>query len=437
MSESRSGFLKQGAWMVAATLAGGVGMTLVHVVVGKRGGPEVYAQFKSLLAIFYVVGAAQGGLWNLLARQTATALTSEALGDVVRGAWRLAGTIAAAMALAAVPLAVYGPDLAVRLKLPSVAALWATWGLILATLLAALIRGLLQGGQNFAGLGQVAVLDGFGRFVAVALFLYGFAAGSAGAVTGALVGNLAAIAVGLWGLRALPGKGVSPSATWPTGFMPLFFSAAALQTLGQLDNLFLQAVVPASGIGELGRRYSPGAQIGFALTQFTVPLALVMFPKVARGAASGAGSDALRITFLGTLVLGGLAVLGCLAVPWLPVRVLFPGTPASLSAPLVPWFAGAMLCYTLANVLLSDRLARGDYRFVPWVTVLAGAYAATLWGFRDVWMAGEPADAFRRVVLLLGAFNGALLALAVLFNRLGRGDAIAPTPPTTSPAAAR
>ena len=436
MSESKSTFLKQGAWMVAATLAGGVGMTLVHVVVGRR--PEVYAQFKSLLAIFYVVGAAQGGLWNLFAQKTASALTPASRSEVLAGVRRTCLWILGLMALLGAALAATGDGLATVLKLPSTLALWATWGLILATLLAALIRGLLQGGQDFAGLGMVSIFDGLGRFGAVAVILVWLGGGSAGAVTGALLGNVAAIGVGLWALRAwrsVPTSGTAGAV--PTGFWPLFFSAAALQAMGQFDNVFLQSVVPASWVEGLGQRYSPGAQIGFALTQFTVPLALVMFPKIVRGAAEGSGSNALKITLVSTLVLGGLAALGCTFLPWLPVKILFSKVPTELSAPLVPWFAWGMLAYTLANVLLSDRIARSDFRFVPWVVLLAGTYAGALFLLKDRILAGAPETAFRTVVQVLVGANVGLLLLAVVFSRLGRERSSATAPNAATPKAAR
>jgi O-antigen/teichoic acid export membrane protein len=436
MSESKAAFLKQGFWMVAATLAGGVGMTLVHVVVGRK--PEVYAQFKSLLAIFYVVGAAQGGLWNLFAQQTAAALSLEAKATVVAAARRTSLWILGLMGVVALFLSVSGGALAGMLKLPSTMALWATWGLILATLVAALIRGLLQGGQNFVGLGIVSIVDGLGRFAAVAVILLVLDGGSAGAVTGALVGNLAAIAFGVWALRRFLAEGAGrKGGSVPDGFWPLTLAAASLQALSQLDNVFLQSVVPPAWIGELGQRYSTGAQIGFALTQFTVPLALVMFPKVVKGAAQGGGSNALKITLVSTLVLGGLAAVGCTVVPWLPVKILFPTVPTALSASLVPWFAWGMLCFTLANVFLSDRIARSDFRFVPWVAVLAVCYAGVLFGIRPLLLSGTPEAAFRTVSQLLCVANLLLLALAGFFSRLGSADATVPGRSGAAPAAAR
>jgi hypothetical protein len=430
MSESRSRFLKQSLWMIAATLGGGAGMALVHGSVSKLGGAQVYFQFKSLMAIFYVVGAAQGALWTLTARQTATALTHDAIQATRDRLKRSAGTVLLVMTLVGLALIPSGPTLAGRLKLTSVLPLWITWGLILASLLAALQRGTLQGRQDFAGLGAMSIADGLGRFASVAVILTVLGGSAAGAIGGALTGTLIAMAVGFRALRPWsvenPGGSASsgpstPAATGATGgFWPLVLGAAALQALSQLDNLFLQAAVPEAWQKEVGSRYSPGAQIGFALSQFTVPLALVMFPKVARSAAGGDGHQAFRWTLIATASLGGLAALGCTLLPWLPVKILLPGIPTELSAPLVPWFVWGMLAFTLANVLFSDRMAHGDFRFVPGALVLAALYATSLWSFQDSLLRGTPAEASLGVVQRLVVFNVALLVWAVAISVLGR-----------------
>lgn len=439
MSESKESFIKQSIWMVAATLAGGVGMVLVHMVVNRLGTPAIYAQFKALLAIFYLVGAPQAGIWNLFAQRTAMALTPAQSGEVGRAAREFTRMIFLGMGLVAIALWLFGDRFVEVLKLPTAAALWATWGLTLATLFAAILRGLLQGGQNFNGLGWVAILDGLGRVLAVAVIIKVFAGQAAGAVTGALIGNLAAITVGLWASRNLwrPTGGSFSWAPWLRGFLPFMFTGAAFQALSQFDNLFLQAAIPKPWETELGSRYSLGNQVGFGLTQFTVPLALVMFPKIARGAAKSENSGALKMTLIGTLLMGGLAALVCTIVPWLPVKILAWTTPTELSAPLVPWFVWGMLAYTLGNVLVGDRLARGDFRCVPWVVLVAILYATTLCVMRDRFLAGAPAEAFGRVVRTMFGFNLLMLGVAVVFSRLGSAGATAPAQPEPSPAAGR
>jgi hypothetical protein len=104
----------------------------------------------------------------------------------------------------------------------------------------------------------------------------------------------------------------------------------------------------------------------------------------------------------------------------LPVKILLPGIPTELSAPLVPWFAWGMLAFTLANVLFSDRMAHGDFRFVPGALVLAALYGFSLWGFQDSLLRGSPAEGLQRVVQRLVLFNAALLVWAVLVSAPSR-----------------
>ena len=420
MSGSRQNFARQSAWMVVATLAGVVGMTLVHMVVSRKGGSDAYAEFKALLAVFYLVGAAQGALWNLFGQQTAAALDDARAGAVAGAARRVGAAIAVFGGILGVVLLMGGDSLAARLGVSGAAALWATLGLAVAQLFVAVLRGLLQGRQNFTVLGWVGILDGFGRLVAVVLLFALLGGGAAAAISGALIGNLAAIAVGLWGARELLRLrgGVFVWRAFFLRFLPLLGAAAAGQVLTQIDNAFLKAHVP--GDWELGIRYSPAAQIGFALTQFTVPLALVMFPKVARSAAAAAGdADALlRLTFLATLALGGLAAIGCTVIPWLPVRILFGPIDPVLATPLVPWFAWSMLAFTLGNVLLSNLLARERFGIIPWLLLLAGIYLAALFlGIRPRLAAWGPDTGLLRVVQLLGLCNLAFLALGAVFSR--------------------
>ncbi len=427
MSDSKRSFFRQGAWMVLATLAGGVGMTAVHVVV-QRYALEAYSQFKALLGLFYLVGAAQGGLWNLFAQQTASALTPAQHSAVASAARRMAIAILIFGAVLGVFLQFNAEAWTEQLKLPNSGALWATLGLAIATLELSILRGILQGQQNFSGLGWVTILDGVGRCLGVAAILMLFHGKAAGAIVGALIGNLVALVIGAWtGRAAFQGQsGEVPWNGWFARLVPLILTAAAVQVLTQFDNVFLQGLIPKDRMDSfrLGERYSPAAQIGFALTQFTVPLALVMFPRIARSAALSESTDAVKVAFISTLVLGTLAALGCTLIPGLPVRVLFSKVDLRIATPLVPWFAWAMLLFTLSNVLLSNLIAQAKFRVVPWMLAIAAIYVITLWSLRAHLLAIPPADACRLVVQVIGGCNAALLAVSAWLTWGGGGTRI-------------
>jgi hypothetical protein len=70
---------------------------------------------------------------------------------------------------------------------------------------------------------------------------------------------------------------------------------------------------------------------------------------------------------------------------------------------MLPWYAGAMVPLALANVLLNNLLAKSDFRIVPGLCVLGGAYAFALTRFHATPEA---------VLQTLGVFNTLLLALS-------------------------
>lgn len=425
MSESKQSFARQGAWMVLATVAGGAAMMLVHTFVSKRCGDRAYAEFKALLSSFYVIAAVGGGLWMLFGQQTAAAVTEPLMRGVGSAARRTALLILGVWLVVAVGLLMFQGRLVELWKLSGPQGLWATWGLGLLTLWVSVVRGLVQGRQNFTALGWLTILDGIGRFGTVVAIVVLFSGGAAGAITGAALGCAGALAVGLWGARdvlRLPAGKMDASA-WRAGFVPLAINAAAVQVFQQYDNMFWQAAIPAADIAawNLGAHYSPAQTIGFGLTQFTVPLALVMLPRVARSAATGEASNSLKLTVLCTAVMGGGAALACTILPKLPLQVMFFNKPENwAAAPLVPWFAWAMTFFTLANVFLNDLFARRRFGVVAAMLALSVGYIATLQWLKPRFLGMEADLAYRLGVQVLCGFTLSMLAVAVAFVRFGK-----------------
>lgn len=435
--ESR-GFVRQGAWMVVAAMSGGLAMMLVHTWVSKACGGAAYAEFKTLLSTFYAVAAVGGGLWVSFAQRTASAVTEDGLATVGRHArWTLAWLGLGWWVVGVILWWMQG-HLVAAWKLAGAGGLWATWLLGLLTLWLSVLRGVVQGRQRFGALGGVAILDGIGRLAAVMLLVTWWQASATGAVMGAVVGCGLALALGAWGardvlaLRRSGARGGANHAGWGgSGTALLALQAAALQVFQQYDNLFWAGAIPADALRawSLGTNYSPAQTVGFGITQFTVPLVLVMLPRVARAAALGEGTGTLRLTLWCTGVMGGLAALACTVAPRLPLQVMFFNNPASwVAAPLVPWFAWAMVLFALANVVLNDLVARGHVR-VTWIVAgVAAAYVMTLGWLRPHWVTLPPMDAYRSGVQVLCGATAALLVASVWARRAWVGQA------TTTPA---
>jgi len=82
----------------------------------------------------------------------------------------------------------------------------------------------------------------------------------------------------------------------------------------------------------------------------------------------------------------------------------------------VPWFAWALVPLILANVLLSNLLARERFAVVPWTLLLVLAYGSTLLSLKPRLLQLEWIAAFRTVVQTLGIFSLLFFAVTVLFT---------------------
>src|SRR5207249_5500452 len=163
--------------------------------------------------------------------------------------------------------------------------------------------------------------------------------------------------------------------------------------------------------------YMPAAMIGLALITFTGPLTSVMFPKVVRSVALTRDTRALRQALGATALLGVAAALACTLVPKLPLRIIYFSKPSYWdAAPLVPWFAWCLLPLILANVLVSNLLARERFAVVPWLILLAAGYGAALAALKPHLLALEVMAAFRTVIQTLGGFSLLLLNVASFFT---------------------
>ncbi|HRI12775.1 MAG TPA: hypothetical protein PLX89_07190 [Verrucomicrobiota bacterium] len=538
MSNSRASFFRQSAWLAFATVLGGAFMTAVHSVVPLLGTSQ-YEVFGAMLRLFLLLGIPSAGLQTAFAQQTASALTLTDRQRLAATSRRVLGGIVGIW-LVMLAVTYWGQEaISVKLKLGDGLVLWPTLGVGLLWLVLPVLRGLLQGAQDFATLGWVSILDGFLRLsliIVVVLvagatwsnysfhnlsafaqrlksptnpisaylrgqmseptrsgladwsgtgkvpeglqellvrdlnsFLLGSSLWDSGHFSevplrpatqellrrkplgkdlarlnrllledafplelprNRFVSREAAAAIGVAFLAMLASTGIALAKTrhiwggpgaefawrpWLARVLPFTLGAGALLLLANVDLIYLKTIIPEDRAEEflLGQRYQPASMIGFALVQFTVPLAMVMFSKIAHSVAAGGQTDALVLALVGTLLLGSAAAGFVTLFPKLPLQILYFRTPANVAAaPIVPWCAWAMLAFALANVLVSNLLARSRFEIVPWAVGLVFVFLLTLIWLKPHFLGLEPFLAFRRFVQILGGFNLLLLALA-------------------------
>jgi O-antigen/teichoic acid export membrane protein len=202
--------------------------------------------------------------------------------------------------------------------------------------------------------------------------------------------------------------------TWFASALPLSFGLGTILLMSSADMLFVQSLFEKSQATLYG-----GAMLtGFAIVQFIAPVALVMFARVTQSVARKIHSDSLSMTLLATILFGLAAAVGCTLFPRLPLRVMYFTNPEMWNAaPLVPWFAWALLPLTVANVLVQDVLARGQFKAVPWLIVVTALYAAALAFQAPALVQIGGFGAFKRIIQTMGTCSAVLCVVAAYFSR--------------------
>lgn len=397
-------FFRQSGWMMAASTLSGLLMYAVHKVASQMPKDE-YGAFATLLQVIGQMGIPAVGLQGVFMQQAAASLNPEherELAGVLRGVLR--GTFFLWLIMAGIVFLLRSRIIQ-SLGISNPAALWITVLTGLVVLWRPLVLGVLQGHQNFLWCGWTAILEGVVRCGGVWLVVGLLGAYAAGALTAVLAGSCVVLIIGGWFIRdCLRGEAAPMDwSAWLARVVPLTLGLGVGTFMLTADMIFVRKFFPE----EQSAYYAAAGMIGRALVYFTAPLTAVMFPKVARSAALGEESSALKLTLGLTALAGGCAALMCTVFPALPLRIVYDKSFLEISTPLVPWFAWCMLPLTLSTVLLNNLMARSRFASVPWLIAVAAGYGATLY-FRH--------DSFKAVVQTIGCFGLMLLAVCVWFS---------------------
>jgi O-antigen/teichoic acid export membrane protein len=416
MSKNRkSAFFRQSSWMVIATFAGGFFMALVHTVARKMGND--YASFVVLLRLLIIMGIPFAALQTIVARQAAAATDEKHEQQLIATSRALLLATFLVWVLYAVAVIAFAGPLSKLLKINGKGSLYLMLTVALTGLWIPIFKGLLQGRHQFGGLGWLQVSDGVGRFTVMLVIVGALHGKVAGAMCATFAGQLATLIIGgsltwsLWTSRpkvAFDWQGLFSVA------IPLSFGLGTILLMSSIDMLFVKTLFDEAQ----ATLYSGAMLTGFAIIQFIAPVALVMFARVTQSVARKEHSDSLRMTLMATILFGIVAALGCTLLPSLPLRLMYFTNPEMWkAAPLVPWFAWALLPLTVANVLVQDILARAQFKAVPWLMLVPALYAAALGLQAPALVQMQRFDAFVRVIQTMGLTSTVLCVLAAYFCR--------------------
>ncbi len=403
--------------LIATAVSGGL-MSLVHNSAGRIG-KDQYGLFTALLDTLLLLSIPAGGVQGVFAQMSASAVTESQRRDLRAAVF---GVLRASLGLGAVlgVVLVLGQGGLMRAwKSDGTAILWMTLATAMTWLWSPVFAGVLQGRQDFFWLGNLSMMSGFSRLTAVTLAVVVGGSMATGAMAGVLAGSLITLVIAAWVLRGVlcgEGGGVFDLVGWVKRLLPMTFGLAAGSVMLSFDTPFMRGALDSANLGAMDL-YAAAGRIGRALVMFTMPMSLVLFPRVARSAATGEDTGVLRLALGATLGTGLMAALACTLMPELPLRILYAGQPGFLRAsPLVPWFAWSMLPLTAAYTLVNSLVARGRFAAVPWLVAVALGYVAALFLQRAHLGRVPPMEAFRQVLLTLGFFSTLLLAVAAFFS---------------------
>ncbi len=412
---SKLAFFRQSGWMVIATGVSGALFALVHTL-AKR--PEIgmsaddYTLFGALLSILAQMTIPAVGLQLTMVKLAVEAEESGGR-NALAGATRslLAGTFAF-WAVCALAVFIFQESILTNYRISNPWTLWATVLLGLASLWSPIFFGVLQGRQNFLWLGLVSIFNSGARvgFLALAVLLWG--ATVTHGIVAALIGMAVALAFGGWQVRdafigkAEPFKWIP----WLKRVIPMTLGYGAATFMLTEDPIIVRRYFLESSQTE---PYIMAGTLARVVFFFLAPLTTVMFPKIARSAASSEKTSVL-MQALGVTALMGVGTALCLTIiPQVPMFLLY-GQSQSPALELIPIYAWCLLPLPLANVLVNNLLARERYGVVPWLAALAAAYYFALSHVAKT-SAEQSPQRFDTILYTLGGFGILLLGVCLIY----------------------
>ena len=404
---SRFAFFRQSTWLLLATVGGGVFGVLLQRVVGEFIPQSEYSAFmamrdaQAILCIPFI--GMQTAFAQLAARSGALQDDAEISGalrglmKVMLGFWCVLGLICF----------LFQQSLSSSYKISSPLSLWFTLGSAMVLAATPALFGILQGKQRFTELGLAKLASDLSLVLGLSMVLIvvlpSASRGAAGGMAGLMAGAILSFGLCLYLTRK----------EWTTSpklfdfpgflkrFVPLTLGLGVTTFMFSADMLTVQRFLFEGTDG-----YAKARVVGRAVIFITAPLVWVMFPKVVSSVAQSETTSVMAQALGATALIGGGASIACSLFPELPLRVLF-GSKYLSYAPMVPWFCWSLLPLVLANVLISNLLARERFAIIRIILPIAAAYGITLRLYHP---------SHQAVILTLAGFSCLLLLVSWIYT---------------------
>jgi O-antigen/teichoic acid export membrane protein len=386
----KGSFFRQSGWLMVANIVGGALNWGVHFL-QKALPPNLkaieYGDFGVFLSVAMVIPTMSFQM--VMAHQTALALATNRQRELTRLIRRLLVGSLAVWALASIIVLMCQQRILEHWQVQSPVGLWVTLVVVLFSIWMPLFWGLLQGEQSFFSLGWSMMANGGGRLLVGLACVFGLLAyahngsislpgGSyaAAMMVGAALGMIIATVMAALKTRPL-WQGPSAPFAWralAAEAIPPMLGFAAFQFLFTADQMFVKSYYSEE---EAGYYFGAGT-LSRALMWAVGPLAAVMFPRIVHSKAKAEKTNLVTLVLAGTALLAGVGAIGLTVLGPYIVPIVYSPKFVHDTVRVLPWYAGAMVPLSVANVLLSNLLAKSSFKVVAPVFLLAIVYGFAL-----------------------------------------------------------
>lgn len=411
VKDKNEGLLKDSIIMFAATSGVNLLNFIFHMYVSRKLGPEEYGVLVPLLGLVILFSMPALALQMTIVKKTSICMARENYGGIEHLFRKTTGWFLMLGAVYFIGFLAGGPFIQSFFKIDDYGLIVILGLIAVVSLIIPVVRGILQGMQNFIGFGLNLTLDAILRLGSLILFLMlGF--GVRGALLTTFVGAFCAYIIGIFMLSFLfknreKSTEIIRKRDILSYALPVFFSATAFSLLSYIDVFMVKHFFAEHDAG----LYSATSIIGKAFLFFPGAIVMTLFPKVSQSFELNNATGKMLLKSLGlTAVVSAAAIIFCYFFPDFVIGLLF-GAEYKGIAPVVKIFGAAILPLVLINVVMNYCLAIHRYAMIYIMYAGIILYAVLLWFFHA---------SFMQVITILFSVNLAILLLSLITAKENR-----------------
>lgn len=347
--------------MFIATILAGAFSYIYQVYMGRALGPEEYAIFGALFAIFYMISVVTQTISTSITRFVST-LRGEGkeIGVFVLGSLKRTSVLGFASALL---FLAFSGAISSALKINDAKPVAILALILFLSWSQPVFGGALRGIQRFKALGSVSVSNSFLKLLSGVL-LVSLGLGIVGALLGVALGVLAALLISFFLIAPYLKKNnphepeISYSSLY-TYSLPVMLAMFCMSVPANLDVILAKYFFSALDAG----LYTSASVLGKIIFFFPAAVYAVMFPMITERHVRGENSiNVLKKSLIYTAILSGSAALIYLLFPQLVLKVF--GSSYVSALPLVAPYGLTMFFFSLTVIILYYHLAIKNFNYV-------------------------------------------------------------------------